>query len=124
MIELVADRLLARAEEATALSDWADDTFPERFAAAVAHINSIPMDQAGKLAAAENIHWLLTDRLFFFDDRKRWPLADEVIDRPMFATGEPRSGTTLMHALMSVDPDARALRFWEVMHPTPPPGAT
>src|SRR3546814_548638 len=34
----------------------------------------------------------------------------------------PRSGTTLMHALMSVDPDARALRFWEVMRPSPPPG--
>ena len=49
-------------------------------------------------------------------------LADEVIDRPMFATGEPRSGTTLMHALLSVDPDARALRFWEVMYPSPPPG--
>ena len=40
----------------------------------------------------------------------------------MFATGEPRSGTTLLHALMSVDPNARALRFWEVMRPSPPPG--
>ena len=40
----------------------------------------------------------------------------------MFVTGEPRSGTTLMHALMSVDPDARALRFWEVMYPRAPPG--
>lgn len=40
----------------------------------------------------------------------------------MFVTGEPRSGTTLMHALMSVDPHARALRFWEVMYPSPPPG--
>jgi hypothetical protein len=40
----------------------------------------------------------------------------------MFATGEPRSGTTLMHALMAVDPDARALRLWEVMNPSPPPG--
>ncbi len=40
----------------------------------------------------------------------------------MFVTGEPRSGTTLMHALMSVDPEARALRFWEVMYPSPPPG--
>jgi hypothetical protein len=29
-----------------------------------------------------------------------------------------------MHALMSVDPDARALRFWETMHPSPPPGTT
>src|SRR3546814_9600728 len=32
--------------------------------------------------------------------------------------------STLMHALMSVDPDARALRFWEVMRPSPPPGTS
>jgi hypothetical protein len=114
--------LLARAQAETRLSDWGDDTFPERLGLAVAHINTIPMDAAGRRAAADNIHWLLTDRLRFFDDRKRYPLAEEIIDRPMFATGEPRSGTTLMHALMSVDPDARALRFWEVMHPSPPPG--
>jgi hypothetical protein len=114
--------LLGRAKDATGLSDWGDDGFEARFGLAVAHINSIPMDAAGRQAAADNIHWLLTDRLNFFEDRKRFPLADEVIERPMFATGEPRSGTTLMHALMSVDPDARALRFWEVMHPSPPPG--
>ena len=120
--ELVAAALLARAEAETGLSDWADTSFRERFAQAVAHINSIPMDAGGRQAAAKNIHWLLCDRLHFFQDRKDFPLADEVIDRPMFATGEPRSGTTLMHALMSVDPDARALRFWEVMHPSPPPG--
>lgn len=122
MTDLVAADLLARAMAETGLADWADESFPERFGKAVAHINTIPMDQAGRQAAAANIHWLLTDRLRFFADRKRWPLADEVIDRPMFATGEPRSGTTLMHALMSVDPDARSLRFWEVMHPSPPPG--
>ena len=80
------------------------------------------MDDTGRAAAAGTIHWLLTDRLNFLNDRKLWPLDAEVIDRPMFATGEPRSGTTLMHALMSVDPDAQALRFWEVMHPSPPPG--
>ncbi|MEW9856133.1 sulfotransferase family protein [Novosphingobium sp. M1R2S20] len=120
--QLVAEVLLERACAETGLSDWADESFPERFGKAVAHINTIPMDAAGRTAAAENIHWLLTDRLKFFQDRKTYPLADEVIERPMFASGEPRSGTTLMHALMSVDPDARALRFWEVMHPSPPPG--
>jgi hypothetical protein len=119
---LQADALLSRAAHETGLSDWGDDSFRERFGLAVAHINTIPMDAAGRQAAAENIHWLLTDRLGFFEDRKLYPLADEVIDRPMFVTGEPRSGTTLMHALMSVDPDARALRFCEVMHPSPPPG--
>jgi hypothetical protein len=114
--------LLARAQAETGLGDCGDDSFPERLGLAVRHIDTIPMDAAGRSAAAETIDWLLTDRLRFFADRKRYPLAEEVIDRPMFATGEPRSGTTLMHALMSVDPDARALRFWEVMHPSPPPG--
>ena len=113
---------LARAKAETGLSDWGDESFAERFGLAAAHINSIPMDAAGRAAAEKNVHWLLTDRLRFFQDRKSHPLADEVIERPMFATGEPRSGTTLMHALMSVDPHARALRFWEVMHPSPPPG--
>ncbi|MFD1958051.1 hypothetical protein ACFSHP_00900 [Novosphingobium panipatense] len=123
MAELDAEELLQEAMAATGLSDWSDDGFVERFGLAVAHINSIPMDDNGRQAAARNIQWLLTDRLRFFQDRKDYPLADEVIERPMFASGEPRSGTTLMHALMSVDPDARALRFAEVMHPSPPPGA-
>jgi hypothetical protein len=121
---LSAQQLLAKAEADTGLSDWSDPTFVERFGLAVDMINAAPMDAAGRKAAADTLLWHLTDRLKFFEDRKRFPLADEVIDRPMFATGEPRSGTTLMHALMSVDPDARALRFWEVMHPSPPPGTT
>ena len=122
--QLGAVDLIARAIGETGLSDWGDDSFTTRFGLAVDHINTIAMDAAGRSAAATNIDWLLTDRLKFFADRTRFPLAEEVIDKPMFATGEPRSGTTLMHALMSVDPDARALRFWEVMHPSPPPGTT
>jgi hypothetical protein len=120
--KLDAAALLAKARAETGLSDWGDPSIEERLGLAVDHINGIPMDAAGRQAAADNIHWLLTDRLGFFNDRKLYPLDQEVIDHPMFATGEPRSGTTLMHALMSVDPDARALRFWEVMHPSPPPG--
>ena len=62
------------------------------------------MDAHGRRQAEEVCHWLLTSRLEFFEDRNRYPIAEEVIERPMFVTGEPRSGTTLMHALMSVDP--------------------
>jgi hypothetical protein len=120
MIDAAA--LLAEAQAATGLSDWGDETLPARFGLAVDQLNALGMDADGQAAARINCHWLLTDRLHFFEDRKRFPLADEVIERPLFATGEPRSGTTLMHALMSVDPDARALRFWEVMNPSPPPG--
>jgi hypothetical protein len=121
-VTLDAAALLAAATAETGLTDYGDPTLPERFAVAVDHLNGLGMDAGGNAAAEEVCRWLLTSRLEFFEDRNRYPIADEVIDAPMFVTGEPRSGTTLMHALMSVDPDARALRFWEVMYPSPPPG--
>jgi hypothetical protein len=119
---LDAEALLARAQADTKLSDWGDPTLPERFGLAVDQLKGAGMDAEGEQKAADVCLWLLTSRLEFFEDRKRYPIGEEIIERPMFATGEPRSGTTLMHALMSVDPGARALRFWEVMYPSPPPG--
>jgi hypothetical protein len=119
---LDAAELLAAAQAATGLTDWGDDTLPERFGLAVDLIRSAGMDEAGERRAAETCTWLLTDRLRFFADHERYELDGEIVDRPLFVTGEPRSGTTLLHALLSVDPNARALRFWEVMHPSPPPG--
>lgn len=117
-----AGSLLAAAEAETGLSGWGDPTFCDRFAMAVDLVRSANMDEEGERIAAANCHWLLTDRLRFLDDHVQYGLGKEAIERPMVVTGEPRSGTTLLHALLSVDPDARALRFWEVMHPSPPPG--
>ena len=116
--------MLTGAQAETGLDDYGDATLPERFALAVDHLNGIGMDANGIEEAERVCHSLLTSRLEFIEDRNRYPIAAEVIDRPMFVTGEPRSGTTLMHALMAVDPNARALRFWEVMYPSPPPGTT
>jgi hypothetical protein len=119
---LDADAILARAQKAKGLTDWGDPTFVDRFRNVIAHIKMVGMDEAGQRAAAENCHWMLTDRLGFYDDHKKYDLGKEQIVRPVFATGQPRSGTTLLHALLAVDPNGRALRFWEVMNPTPPSG--
>ena len=120
---LDAARLLRAAEAETGLDDYGDDTLKDRFALAVEALRRLKLDDAGQEAAAGVCHWLLTSRLQFFADHKRYPgIADEVIEQPLFATGEPRSGTTLLHALMSVDPGNRSLRFWAVMYPSPPAG--
>jgi hypothetical protein len=119
---LDAEALLAAAQSSTGLDDFGDESLPSRFQAAVSHIQRVGLDNAGQRAAAEVCDWLLTSRLRFFEDRKRYPIAQERIERPLFATGEARAGTTLLHALLSVDPNGRALRFWEVMYPSPPPG--
>src|SRR4029453_9543368 len=114
--------LLEHAERETGLSDYGDETLPARLSHAVGEIRKSLVRPEGAREAAAVIHWLLTSRLQFFEDRKRYPIAAEKIVRPVLATGEPRSGTTLLHALLSVDPNGRSLRFWEVMYPSPPPG--
>jgi hypothetical protein len=119
---LDADALLAQAQAQTGLRDWGDDTLPARFRLTVEFLKSCDMPEAGQRAGAETCLWLLGSRLQFFEDFKRLPIGKEQIVQPLFATGEPRSGTTLLHALLSVDPHGRALRFWEVMYPSPPPG--
>src|SRR5688500_20057487 len=119
---LDADASLEAAQAGTGLHDWGDDSLPDRFRMAVELIRKAGMDEQGQQKARDGCMWLLPSRLEFFEDRNRYPIADERIERPLFATGEPRSGTTLLHALLAVDPTGRALRFWEVMYPSPPPG--
>jgi len=45
---------------------------------------------------------------------------NSVIERPIFITGVPRSGSTFLHELLAEDPQNRAPRVWEVMFPLPP----
>jgi hypothetical protein len=122
MTHLDADVLIADARQTTRFTDFGDDALPGRVAAVVDRLNSAGLGDSGARAAAHTIAGLLTSRLRFVADRARLPLAEERITAPLFATGEPRSGTTLLHALLAEDDDSRVLRFWEVMYPSPPPG--
>ncbi|MDP9388470.1 MAG: sulfotransferase [Actinomycetota bacterium] len=42
------------------------------------------------------------------------------LEGPVVVTGLPRTGTTLLHNLLSLDPANRFLRLWEALHPVPP----
>jgi hypothetical protein len=65
---------------------------------------------------------LLVNRLKIQADLTRHPEILAVpINRPLFITGLPRSGTTLLHRLMSEDPASRTLLMWETMEPAPAP---
>jgi len=43
------------------------------------------------------------------------------IRQPVFIVGMPRSGTTILHALLHEDPDHRSPLSWECLLPYPPP---
>ena len=49
---------------------------------------------------------------------------DEEITAPVLITGAPRTGTTILHALLARDPEARAPEGWELLRPVPPPEPT
>lgn len=44
------------------------------------------------------------------------------VEKPVFITGMPRSGSTFLHELLSQDPGNRSPKVWEVMFPVPAPG--
>lgn len=46
---------------------------------------------------------------------------DEPIDAPLFVAGAPRTGTTILHAMLAADPAHRVPLGWELLRPVPPP---
>ncbi|HLY34853.1 MAG TPA: sulfotransferase [Jatrophihabitantaceae bacterium] len=47
--------------------------------------------------------------------------ADVVIERPIFVTGLPRTGTTALHRMLCDDPNAQGLQMWLTQVPQPRP---
>jgi hypothetical protein len=48
-------------------------------------------------------------------------VVDEEIVEPVFIAGAPRTGTTVLHALLALDPEVRVPEGWELLRPVPPP---
>ncbi|MDE2976387.1 MAG: sulfotransferase, partial [Acidobacteriota bacterium] len=48
-------------------------------------------------------------------------IGDEQVQAPVFIVGMPRSGTTILHALLHLDRDHRAPLSWECLLPHPAP---
>jgi hypothetical protein len=72
----------------------------------------------GRVTVRELIVSLLENLLHLEAERARLPgIADRRIEAPVFIIGLPRTGTTLLHGLMSEDSDNRVPRTWEVMFP-------
>ena len=105
--------LLDRACEGTGLDDFGDDSFREGLRVL---LRSYELDAefsfVGRICVNGDTVRLLSNRLRLVADRRRHPgIAAEVIRRPLFITGLPRSGTTFLHALLAQDPAHRAPRF-------------
>jgi hypothetical protein len=122
---LDAERLLRHAEHATGVSDWGDDAFRTPLDLLVRSLREeANLNGRASGVLARRLADSLAQRLRLIEDRKRWPaLAEVPVRRPIFVTGNGRSGTTLLHNLLSLMPGRRGLALWEMMRPSPPPEA-
>jgi hypothetical protein len=119
---LQVDGLLALARRRSRLSDFGDTEFIDplrRLLAACTDEASLSL--IGRMATRWDVVRFLTNLLRFQDAEARDPrILREPIDRPIFITGLPRSGTTFLHRLLLEDPDNRAPRVWQTIYPYPP----
>jgi len=117
------ERLLAAARHRTRLEDFGPESFRMGLRQLVESlVSDARLNQVGRLFAQRQIHELLVHRLRLADHRARHPeLAEEKIERPIFILGLPRTGTSLLHALLAEDPVHRVPLSWEVDDPCPPP---
>ena len=122
---LSAEALFTLAERESGAFGLADAQLRQRVASMIAWINErgpYTVEQIG--AMRRQIQRLLVNRLRIAADRDRYPgISSEKIEQPIFVIGFPRSGTTLLHALLAEDPDALSPRAWHTRTPSPPPGA-
>ncbi len=118
------DALLAEAGRRTGgLDDLGDSPFVEPLARFIDSLeNEARLNDTGRIIARERILLHAVNRLGYVEDRKRFPeIAEQRIVKPVFIIGFPRTGTTILHDILAMDPDSRAPMTWETMFPSPPP---
>jgi Sulfotransferase family len=116
------ETIIARAEQATGLSDMGDPSAREGLERLVAASNDeARLSEVGAERWENSIVATLANRLRIVDYLKGHPeLLERPIEKPMFVFGLPRTGTTLTINLLSADPARRCLLRWEALHSAPP----
>ncbi len=123
LVSLDEKTLLNKAHKQTGLDDPGSESFHESLEVLLKSLESdANLNFIGRVCAHSDILRMLCNRLRLQEDRRRHPqIAEQIIRRPLFITGLPRTGSTLLHALLAQDVSCRAPQTWEVMHPSPPP---
>jgi len=122
----VSDRatLAARAIEATGLSDFGDPWIFENLDALIPVLNSeAELTEVGVGGAEAMIVTALTNRLRHVDLIKRHPeILDEKVDIAAVVVGLPRTGSTMLHRMLSSAPGMTGVKWWEAQNYAPFPG--
>jgi hypothetical protein len=118
-----AQNLIDAARARTGLDDFGTDPWREGFDVLLASLaQDAALNPIGEAVIGDALTKLLTNRLEIEDWFNRYPeIGEQVISLPLFGLGLPRTGSTALGTMLSLDPARRSLRTWEAAQPCPPP---
>lgn len=117
---LEAEALMEAARRQEGLEDFGHPGFMEPMQRVIDEANARPVCPLGQVSFPKIAQKALVNRLRWTEYRKRHPEVDDIeLRRPIFILGFPRTGTTLLQNLLTLDSRYRALEFWELSSPTP-----
>ncbi|MCP2275568.1 sulfotransferase family protein [Nocardia amikacinitolerans] len=116
--------LHASATKVVGLDDFGDDAYREGLQVLLeSYAEDAELTPFGNKVNRAFLRGALIARLLSENAWQRHPEHAEVaIERPIFVTGLPRSGTTAVHRLLNADPAHQGLEMWltEMPQPRPP----
>jgi hypothetical protein len=118
-----ADQLLAQAAAATGLDDYGPGDFREGLTVL---LDSLERDANLSPSTDDAVIGTLRRRLVNRLRAESWfhahpDIDDLAVAGPVDVIGLPRTGTTALGSMLSIDPLFRSLRMWEQREPCPPP---
>ncbi len=121
---MTPEEICDAAVAATGLDDFGDSWFRGPLAAYADDLKQPNLTEKGRGFLTSLVVRDLSRRLRVLQTlRDHAEIADVPIPPIVYVTGQERSGTTLLHNLLSRHPRGRALLRWELMEPVPPPEA-
>ena len=117
---LDGETLAANAQRRTGLMDFGEPSIEEPLGVLVKSLEEeAGLHPLGRFLMHVRLQSLLETRLRLVNEWRGQSetLADLPIRRPVFITGMPRSGSSFLHEVLSVDPANRVPHVWEVMFP-------
>src|SRR6185312_17377370 len=119
------DDLLDSASRLVGLDDFGpdDDNYREGLAVILdSYQRDADLTPFGSKICRVYLRGALAARLMAHEGWKRNPeFADVSVERPIFVTGLPRTGTTALHRLLGADPSHQGLQMWLAEFPQPRP---
>jgi len=118
-----AEDLQGSAVRITGLTDFGADDYGDGLAVLLdSYARDADLTPLGRKASRAMLRGALVARLLSESGWKQHPDCDGVgIERPVFVTGLPRTGTTALHRLLTADPAHQGLQVWLAEAPQPRP---